>query len=725
MDNDVPSPMNLKELSSRISDEVRSKSVEEGNRYSEDHLRKLWLAIEVSPSIVMITDKNCNIEYTNPKFVNLTGYSSEEVLGKNPRFLKSGKTSPDEYKKLWDTILSRSAWEGEFCNRKKNGELYWERASISPVKNSAGVTINFVKVAEDITELKKVNEELNVHAIQQRAITELGQLVLEENDMDLLIQAVCSRIVKTLGVEFSAMFKLLPDGRRLMLAEGLGWKKGCVGSLIVDCECFQGGGIFLGGGVIFTEDFRNEKRFKVPSALLDHHVVSGMSVIIRTRGKPFGVLGAYTTENRIFGKDDSNFLEAIANMLAGALERKKTEEILSEKEEQFRQAQKMEAVGRLAGGIAHDFNNLLTAILGYSDLVLLNFSKDHPQRKDIEEIKIAAERAALLTNQLLVFSRKQVLELRVIDLNTVVTDMNKMLHRLIGEDIDLAIIQEPNLWHIRADSAQLGQVIVNLLVNARDAMPNGGKLVIKTENIHIDEAYCRQQHRELFPGNYVTLIVEDSGCGMDKETQSHIFEPFFTTKEKGKGTGLGLSTVYGIVKQSGGYISVYSEAGKGTSFKMYFPRFYQDVQETPKSAVVSSGAPAGSETIFLVEDENLLRKLIREILERNGYTVLMAADAIEAIRVAERYEGHIHLLLSDLVIPKMNGKELKEHILKLHPEIKTLFISGYTDVAATYQGLMDSSEAFVQKPFTADALNKKIREVLDAPSKKHEMKSAA
>lgn len=382
---------------------------------------------------------------------------------------------------------------------------------------------------------------------------------------------------------------------------------------------------------------------------------------------------------------------------------------------QLRQSQKMEAVGRLAGGVAHDFNNLLTVILGHSDLLLGRLAECDKTRGEVKQIRSAGERAASLTRQLLTFSRRQVLEPKVLDLNAVVAGMLPMLRRLIGEDIEITTLADPDLGHVKTDPGQIEQVIMNLAVNARDAMPKGGPLTFETMNVDLDEAYARQ-HAPAQPGHYVVLAVSDTGCGMDEETRSHIFEPFFTTKGPGKGTGLGLATVYGVVKQSGGYIWVYSEPGQGTTFKIYLPRV-DEATETVKVVRTETARARGSETILLVEDEDTVRSLAREILEAHGYAVLEARGGPEALQVSEQqHEGGVHLLLTDVVMPGMNGRDVAERVVSRHPGMKVLYMSGYTANAIAHHGVLDVGVAYLQKPFTLESLTRKVREVLDAPS---------
>ncbi len=380
-------------------------------------------------------------------------------------------------------------------------------------------------------------------------------------------------------------------------------------------------------------------------------------------------------------------------------------------ETQLRQAQKMEAVGRLAGGVAHDFNNLLMVIKGHTELLMERTAPDHPDFRKIDQIKKAADRAAGLTRQLLAFSRMQVMQPHVMDLNATITEMGKMLPRLIGEDIELAILTKPELGHVKADAGQIEQVVLNLTVNARDAMPKGGKLLIETSNVELDEAYART-HPPLMPGRYVMLAVTDTGIGMDAATQAHIFEPFFTTKEKGKGTGLGLATVYGVVKQSGGFVWVYSELGKGTSFKIYLPRV-DDIPDADSDKKRKEELPRGSGTVLLAEDEKEVREVAREFLELSGYTVMEAKDGAEAIELAEKHAGTIDLLVTDMVMPGIGGRELATRLQAVRPGLKVIYMSGYTEYANFKNEEFDLRTVMLQKPFTRALLAASVQKVLN------------
>ncbi|HEY3618127.1 MAG TPA: PAS domain S-box protein [Candidatus Sulfotelmatobacter sp.] len=378
-------------------------------------------------------------------------------------------------------------------------------------------------------------------------------------------------------------------------------------------------------------------------------------------------------------------------------------------EDQFRQAQKMEAVGRLAGGVAHDFNNLLMVISGYAEVMLADLESDNTLREKAVAIQQASDRATTLTRQLLAFSRKQLLELKVVDLNAIVADMERLLRPLIGENVELITSLTPEAAHTRADSGQLEQVLMNLVVNAKDAMPGGGTLTIQTQKIVMDESH-RRGPTFIRPGEYVLLSVSDTGMGMDKETQSRIFEPFFTTKEKGKGTGLGLSTVYGIVKQSGGYVMVQSEEGRGTTFQIYLSRVEGAAEKY--TAPVTPTALGGTETVLLVEDEESVRQLVRETLAAKGYRVMEAQNGESGVAVAARHNGKIDLVITDVVMPGMGGRELVKQLAQTRPETKVLYLSGYTEDAIVSEGNIDSGAAFLQKPFTLQTLSRKVREVL-------------
>jgi signal transduction histidine kinase/ActR/RegA family two-component response regulator len=460
-------------------------------------------------------------------------------------------------------------------------------------------------------------------------------------------------------------------------------------------------------------------------------VHSFLFVALRVHGESIGLLSLvrFRESSPPFTERDRELSQALADHAALAIsnarllqsvrlqlaERQKAELALRKTEEQLRQAQKMEAIGRLAGSVAHDFNNLLSVILSYSALLLKDLKPVDPIRTDIESIKKAGERAAELTRQLLAFSRQQVLAPRLVALNDVVRETEKMLARLLGEDIELVTHYAHGLPYVRVDPGQVDQVVLNLAVNARDAMPDGGKLSIETKEVVLDASYTTE-HFGVVPGPHVMLAISDTGVGMDQATQARIFEPFFTTKELGKGTGLGLSTVFGIVKQSGGNIWVYSEPGGGTTFKIYFP--VGEGGEPEPVQVVEPVTLDGTETVLLVEDQDEVRLVAQEILRRRGYHVILARNAGEALLTCERHPRTIHLLLTDVVMPQMSGRELAERLTAVRPDMKVLYMSGYTENAIVHHGILDSGISYLQKPLVPDALARRVREVLDSPPKK-------
>lgn len=430
---------------------------------------------------------------------------------------------------------------------------------------------------------------------------------------------------------------------------------------------------------------------------------------VKFKAKDGGVLNVSLTANLISDKDGNPV--AIEGILRDITGRKKAEQEMIALQEQFRQSQKMEAIGKLAGGVAHDFNNLLTIIKGYCQLSLPTIKEGDPLKENIEEVVKASDRAADLTRQLLAFSRRQIMEMRVLDLNHILRNLDKMLRRMIGEDVELKTLLADDLGKVKADPGQIEQVLMNLVVNARDAMPKGGKLTIETANIKLDEKYARN-HIAVTPGDYVMIAVSDTGIGMSPEVRERVFEPFFTTKERGKGTGLGLSTVYGIVKQSDGNIWVYSEPGKGTTFKIYLPKVDEPAEEL-RVKVERPELPRGSETVLVVEDDEKVRKLSVKILEKHGYEVIGAGSGEEALEICRERKKPIHLVLTDVVMPGMDGRQLTKKLMEVCHGFKVLYMSGYTDNAITHHGVLERGLDFIQKPLSIEGLVRKVREVLD------------
>ncbi len=512
-------------------------SAERRHEESEDTLRKLWCSVEQLADTVIIMDRTGVMEYVNPAFEALTGYSRQEAIGQTLGMLKSEQQAGEVYEEMWNTVLSGSVFRGIVMNRKKNGQTLIVEKVLSPLREGDGPITHFVCTCRDITERRKLESELQ-------------------------------------------------------------------------------------------------------------------------------------------------------------------------------QSQKMDAIGRLAGGVAHDFNNLLLVISAYAELMLDSLAGEHPLRRNVNEIMTASRRAADLTRQLLAFGRKQMQLLQVLDLNTVIGEITGMLPRLIGEDIELVFVPGEDLGKVKADPIQIEQIVMNLAANARDAMPGGGRLTIETATVRVDESYV-QRHSMVPPGDYVLLTVTDSGQGIAAEHLPHIFEPFYTTKEAGKGTGLGLATVYGIVKQNGGFVWVYSEPGLGTTFKVYLPRV-QSLSGEVRTTKPSEDSPGGCETVLLVEDEASVRQASRQFLAQSGYTVLEASDGEDALRVSRKHGGTIHLMVTDVVMPRMGGPRLAERLAEERPDMKVLFVSGYAENTVLQHGTIDVTTRFLQKPFSLKALARKVREVLEA-----------
>jgi two-component system, cell cycle sensor histidine kinase and response regulator CckA len=638
-------------------------------RRSEEKLTRLQKAVDGSNEVVFMTDAQGVITFINPAFTETYGYREEEVIGKTtPRILKGGQVAPETYKAFWEMLLAKRSVQGEFINKTKDGRLISIDAAASAILDARGKITGFLGLQRDITERKQAEAALRVSEIRYRRLFEAAK------DGILILDHATGSIVDVNPF----LEGLLGYPSRRLLGEKI-WDLG------------------------FQRDAAASKlMFK---ELQDKGQVRYENLPLQTRK---GLTAEVEFVSNVYEVDGRKVIQC---NIRDITERVKVAKELEKSQEQFLQAQKMEAVGRLAGGIAHDFNNLLTVINGYSDLILQSASPDDPHRRHLEEVKRAGERAAGLTRQLLAFSRKQVVMPTVLDLNAVVKGMQNMMQRLICEDVEFVVNFAKPLGPVKADAGQIEQVIMNLVVNARDAMPRGGKLTIETANVDLDESYAAA-HAGVAPGKYVMLALSDSGCGMDEETQSHIFEPFYTTKEQGKGTGLGLSTVYGIVKQSGGHVSVSSEVGRGTMFKVYLRRMDEpgaaDADESGNSIPVS-----GTETILLVEDEPGVRSLVQKTLRANGYAVLAAGGAVEAQALAARHAGTIHLLLTDVIMPGLNGKELAERLHALRPDMRVLFISGFTSDAIAQHGILDEGVAFLPKPFTPLGLLLKVRRTID------------
>jgi two-component system cell cycle sensor histidine kinase/response regulator CckA len=628
----------------------------EALRASESKYRQI---VETAVEGIWTLDCEARASYVNRRMAEMLGYSVDEMLGR-PLFDFMDEDERAYAEQSFERRKQGIAEQYERRLRRRDGTDLWALVATNPIHGPNGEFVGSLGMVSDITERKLTEQELRKSEERYRDLVENARDIIYSHDLE---------------GNYTSMNKAGEQITGYMREEALGMNQ----AQVVAPEYFERARQMIARKLV-GED---ETVYELDAIAKDGHRIT---IEVNTRlvyqdGVPVGVQG-------------------IARDIT---ERKQLAE-------QLRQSQKMEAIGKLAGGIAHDFNNLLTAISGYSDLTIRKLQPEDPLRHHVEEIKKASERAASLTRQLLAFSRKQVLQPVVLDLKAVVSDMERMLQRLIGEDIELRTVLNPELGSIKADPGQIEQVIMNLVVNARDAMPHGGKLTIETQNVYLDEDYAAR-HIAVRPGAYVMVAVSDTGTGMDEQTQRRIFEPFFTTKEMGKGTGLGLSTVYGIVKQSDGNIWVYSEVEQGTTFKIYLPRLDEGAQVYQQSIEVGERI-YGTETILLAEDDERVRNLVRVVLEGYGYKVLLAANGSAALSSYERHEEPIHLLLTDVVMPEMSGRDLAERLAQIRPEIKTLYMSGYTDESIVHHGILDADTSFIQKPFTSDALCHKVREVL-------------
>jgi len=702
-----------------VNDITERKEAEQALRESEERYQRL---VELSPDAIIVHTEGI-ISFVNGAGVRLIGAPDAKSIIGQSIFSFIDESQQQRFRERVARLQ-----KGEFLppvevrgKRFDGTELQCEVLSV-PFTTHDHPAVQVV--IRDITGRKQVQEaleEANRRALADyerlvERIAVLGQSLGNARELKAILRAV--RDFTTASVPCDGIVITLYDAdrssRRAVYC--------CVDGVEIDTGELSfpvGDGItgraIKSSSIIIENDYQTYLQFTASTSIGDFTEgrvpQSALSAPMTIMGRTVGcieiqsyLLNAYTEEHK-------TAMRMAASLAANAVENVTLMEREQEKADQLRQSQKMEAVGQLAGGVAHDFNNLLTAISGYSELGLRRISDNDPLRKNLDEIRKASSRASSLTRQLLAFSRKQMLQAKVFDLNTVVSEMDRMLRRLISEDIDFTTLLDPVPCHVKADPGQIEQVIINLAVNARDAMPTGGKLTIETRHVDLDKNFSRD-HVTVQPGAYVMLVVNDTGEGMDAETQKRVFEPFFTTKEMGKGTGLGLSTVHGIVNQSGGTVWLNSELGKGSTFRIYLPAIIEknEATETKSSA---AELPRGNETVLLVEDEEMVRNLSREILQMNGYRVLSAANGEEACDVCERYGGQIDLVVTDVVMPLMSGREVVEKISQKRPEMRVLYMSGYTDDAIVRHGVLDAGVPFLQKPFTPDSLARKVRELIE------------
>ena len=645
------------------------KRAEEALQQSEERYRTILENIEDGYYEV---DLPGNLTFFNDSLCRMLGYTRDEMMGMGNKQY----TDEENRKKLYEAFnevyrTGKPAKGFDWQVFTKDGRKLFGEVSVSLIRDSKGLPIGFRGIARDITERKQAEEALRAEKQKFERLLENAPFGLIVIDQQGIFKYVNSKFVELFGYDVNE----IPNGR---------------------------------------EWFRKA----YPDSDYRHHV-------IETWIQDTNISAPGENVPRIFTatcKDGTKKIIRFITVNLGTGEYlmsceditlvQRAEEEKAVLAEQLRQSQKMEAIGRLAGGIAHDFNNLLTVIRGYNQLSLLELKPDDKLRQNIEEVTRATQRASDLTHHLLAFSRRQIMEMKVLNLNTLLKDLDKMLHRVIGEDIQLTYLLSDELGKIKVDPGQMEQVILNLAVNARDAMPSGGKLTIETSNAELDETYAHT-HIGTKPGHYVMMSVSDTGMGMTPEVRERAFDPFFTTKEKGKGTGLGLSTCYGIVKQSGGNIWAYSESGRGTTIKIYLPRVDGSLEE-PEEPGEAAEILKGTETILAVEDEIEVRKLVAQVLLSQGYTVMEASNGKDALNVAQENTGRkIDLLLTDVVMPGMSGRELAEALGLRHPKMKVLYMSGYTDNAIVHHGVLEEGVNYIQKPFTLDTLARKVREVLD------------
>jgi two-component system, cell cycle sensor histidine kinase and response regulator CckA len=773
----------LQRLATAVTRAVSERKAGQEQAATNDLVTKLTLAIDQSPASVIFTDTSGIIRYVNRRFTEVTGYTAEEAIGSKPNLVRSGLNPRSVFADMWLTIRAGKVWRGELQNRRKNGELYWDSVSISPIRDTNGVVTHFLGCQEDVTDRKIAEQKIRESEERFRQLAEnmrevffvasgsLREILYISSGYKLIWGRSCqslyddplSFIATIVEEDRERLFAMVATMQRGITPAPMEYRirrpDGSQRWILVHAAPIKDatGAVYRLTGTASDVTDRHsaeealkesETRFRLLTETSFDGIVVAVNGNVREANQGLADMFGYSIEE-VVGRPLLDFVDAESHALVkermmhptvgvyecfgrnangkrmvlevaarshtfdGQAGRIVAVRDISERrllENQFRQAQKMEAVGRLAGGVAHDFNNLLTVIMTYTQMLSEDLDEKDSRRSDLEEIQKASVAAASLTRQLLAFSRQQVVEPRHVQLEDVLTGADKMLRRLIGEDIDLVSSFGSDPCSVLLDPHQLEQVIVNLAVNARDAMPDGGKLTLETAVVDLDEGYARD-HWPAVAGRFAMLTVSDTGMGMSEEVRTRIFEPFFTTKEVGKGTGLGLATVYGIVKQSHGFIWVYSEPGHGTAFKLYFPLV--TVCEKGLAAEARKEPVRGSETILLVEDSPVVRAAATRILQRAGYTVIESPTGQAAIDIAAKKHDRIDLLLTDVVMPEMSGREVAEQFIRLRPAAKVLYMSGYTDDAVVRHGILQPGIAYLQKPFTGETLTAKVRAVFD------------
>ena len=678
--------------------------------------QKFFLLAESSSEFIGMCDLDMNPFYVNPAGRAMVGLpdmaAACRVKVRDYYFPEDQRFIVEEF---FPRVLREGHGEVEIRLRHiQTGEPIWMWMFYYPLiaNDAGGAPVGWATVSRNITERKQAEEAL---ARQQRSIDLYNRIanVFLTSPRDEVFADVLDVLLKAMGSRFG-YFGYIDETGDLVCPSMTRdvWDRCQVAekSIVFPRAVWAG---LWGRSLMEKRTLIANENLRIPEGHVALENALATPIVYNDK-----LIGQFVVADKAGGydKDDRDLLESAAAQTAPilfAIQEEARQKTAQEKlEEQLRQAQKMEAVGRLAGGVAHDFNNMLGVILGHADMLLEDMDPDHVFHAGLTEIRKAGARSADLTRQLLAFARKQTVAPKVLDLNKAVEGMLKMLQRLIGEEIDMAWIPGDKVWPVKIDPGQIDQILANLCVNARDAIAGVGKVTIETGDAVFDEAYCKA-HAGFTPGEYAMLAVSDNGCGMDSETMSHLFEPFFTTKKLGKGTGLGLATVYGVVKQNNGFINVYSEPGQGTTLRIYLPR--HRAKEAPmRDKEANRPAARGHETILLVEDEPAILKMTTMMLKREGYTALAAGTPGEAIRLATEHAGHIHLLMTDVVMPEMNGRDLAKNILSLYPRLKCLFMSGYTANVIAHRGILDEGVNFIQKPFSLGDLAAKVREALES-----------
>jgi PAS domain S-box-containing protein len=705
----------LKVLAGRVPTRIISIVRNITERKKAESALKLHSVIlnKLAEGVCLIRGLDGILVYANPKFEHMLGYLWGELSGRHLASVTYQDDKGGPAKKPEDVVSeldARGETTYEVRLRTKDAEPLWCRASLSKLDHPEHGSV-WVAVYEDVSYRKRADELIRTaHRDLQRRVQERTAELSKANAALVYQMAERERAEREKFIHqarFRALIEKSSDLITVVTADG---KLTYVTPAVQRFLGYESKDLLGKNGLEPIHPDDRERMAGWLASLLDDP-----SKVVNFE---FRALHKDGSTRRMEGTATNLIADPAIQGLVGnfrdVTERKQAEDALRRTEEQLRQARKMEAIGSLAGGVAHDFNNLLSVILSYATMLAGDLAQGDPMREDLEEIRAAGERAAALTRQLLAFSRQQILSPKTLNLNEVASGMERMLRRLVGGHIEFTVIATPSLGKVTVDPTQIEQVIMNLVVNARDAMPRGGKLTFETANADLDDRNLAEELGVTL-GPYVVLTIADTGVGMDDATQRRMFEPFFTTKERGKGTGLGLATVFGIVKQSGGGIAVHSEPGAGTTFKVYLPRIGvgPPVEWRPSQAP-PSGIVRGSETILLVEDEERVRSLVRTILRRHGYQVLEAQSGGDALLICEQYIASIDLLLTDVVMPRMSGRQLAERLRTVRPAMKVLFMSGYTNTAVVNRGVLDPSIAFLQKPITPETLTHKIREVLDA-----------